>query len=136
MRSVIVAEATVRLEMVVVAKVVVPVTVKRLDTVEVPALRSIKLPLIVPKFVVKKLVVVADVMNALRAKKLVEVLLVVEAFVATKLVEVAKIKDAYEEKRLVEEARVLKNVLEVLLVIIDEEAKRAPFNVSVPVADL
>jgi hypothetical protein len=39
---------------VVVAKVVVPNTVKRLVTVEVPAVRSMKLPLTVPKFVVKK----------------------------------------------------------------------------------
>jgi hypothetical protein len=74
-------------------------------------------------------------MNAFPAKRLVDVLLVVEAFVATKFVEVAKIKDAYEEKRLVEEARVLKNVLEVLLVITDEEARRAPFSVSVLTAE-
>jgi hypothetical protein len=45
-------------------------------------------------------------------------------------------KEAYDEKRLVEEARVLKNVLEVLLVITDEEARSAPFNVNVLAADL
>lgn len=54
-----VAEATVKSEIVVVAKVVVPVTVKVLDTVEVPAERSRKLPFRVPKLVVKKYVVVA-----------------------------------------------------------------------------
>ena len=50
----IVAEATVRSEIVVVARVVVPVTVKRLDTEEVPAVRLLKLPLVVPKVSVKK----------------------------------------------------------------------------------
>ncbi len=43
----------------VVAKVVVPVTVKVLDTVDVPALRSKKFPLVVLKLVVKKVVAVA-----------------------------------------------------------------------------
>ena len=69
----IVADATVSEEMVVVASVVVPVTVKRLDTVDVPAKRSTKLPLIVAKVLVKKLEVVALVIIALLAKKLVAV---------------------------------------------------------------
>ena len=55
-RLMIVAEATVRSEIVVVASVVVPVTVKRLDTDEVPAKRSMKLPFVVKKVSVKKLV--------------------------------------------------------------------------------
>lgn len=55
----IVADATVKSDMVVVARVVVPRTVKRLVTVEVPARRSMKLPFSVPKLVVKKFVVVA-----------------------------------------------------------------------------
>jgi hypothetical protein len=83
-KSVIVADATVRSVIVVVAKVVVPKTVKVLVTVEVPARRSTKEPLSVPKLVVKKLVVVAEVMKALRAKRLVVVEFVVEALVATK----------------------------------------------------
>ena len=58
-RRVIVAEATVKSEIVVVASVVVPKTVKRLVTVEVPAVRSMKLPFRVPNVVVKKFVVVA-----------------------------------------------------------------------------
>ena len=55
----IVADATVKSEIVVVANVVVPATVKRFVTVEVPAVRSMKLPFRVPKVVVKKFVVVA-----------------------------------------------------------------------------
>jgi hypothetical protein len=46
-RFVIVAEATVKSDIVVVASVVVPVTVKILETLEVPAVRSTKLPLVV-----------------------------------------------------------------------------------------
>ena len=59
---------------------------------DVPAKRSTKEPFNVPKLVVKKLVVVAEVMNALRANRLVVVELVVEAFVATKLVDVENAK--------------------------------------------
>ena len=51
---VMVAEATVKSDIVVVAKVLVPVTVKRLDTDEVPAVSVLKLPLVVPKVSVKK----------------------------------------------------------------------------------
>jgi hypothetical protein len=50
----IVADATVRSEIVVVASVEVPVTVKRLDTEEVPAVTVLKTPLVVPKVSVKK----------------------------------------------------------------------------------
>jgi hypothetical protein len=118
-----------------VAKVVVPVTVKRLETDDVPAERSTKLPFNVPKLVVKKNVVVAESKNAFRAKILVLVLLVVEALVATNLVAVANIRLALVEKRLVEDASVAKNVVDVLLVITDEEARRAPFNARVFTAD-
>ena len=131
MRLKIVAEATVRSEIVVVASVVVPNTVKVLATVEVPAKRSTKLPFKVPKLVVKKFVVVALVIRAFRAKRLVVVLFVVEAFVATKLVEVEKMKFANDEKRFVEEASVLKSVVDVLLVITDEEARSVPVSVRV-----
>jgi hypothetical protein len=131
MRLVIVAEATVRSEIVVVASVVVPFTVKRLDTVEVPALRVLKIPFVVPNVSVKKYVAVALPNIAFLANRLVVVLLVVEALVATKLVDVEKINEAFEEKRLVEDARVEKNVVEVLLVITDDDANSAPFNVSV-----
>ena len=95
-----------------------------------------KLPLIVPKFVVKKLVVVALSKNTFLAKILVEVLLVVEAKVDTNLVEVEDMKLALDAKRLVEDASVENSVVEVLLVMIEDEAKRAPFRVSVFVADL
>lgn len=88
----IVAEATVRSEIVVVASVVVPVTVKRLDTVDVPASRVLNTPFVVKNVSVKKLVAVALPNIALRAKRLVEVLLVVDALVATKLVDVEKVK--------------------------------------------
>lgn len=44
-------------------------------------------------------------------------------------------KSALVEKRLVEEASVLKKVVEVLLVITEEEARRVPFNVSVLTAE-
>lgn len=115
---------------------VVPVTVKIFVTVEVPAERSMKLPFKVPKLVVKKFVVVALVMNALRAKRLVVVLFVVEAFVATKLVEVEKAKVAKVEKRFVDEARVLKSDVVVLLVMTEEEASKVPVRVSVLTADL
>ena len=135
-RRKIVADATVRSLIVVVAKVVVPVTVKVLETVEVPAFRVLKLPLVVKNVSVKKFVAVALVKTALLAKRLVLVLLVVEAYVATKLVEVEKMKLADDAKRLVEEARSLKSVVEVLLVITDEEAFNAPFKVSVFPADL
>ena len=54
MRLIIVAEATVRSEMVVVANVDVPVTVNMLDTEDVPALRVLKLPFVVPNVSVKK----------------------------------------------------------------------------------
>ena len=74
--------------------------------------------------------------NTFRAKRFVDVLLVVEAFVATKLVEVENVKEAKEEKRFVEEAKVLKSVVEVLLVITEDEARRVPLNVSVLAADL
>lgn len=134
-KLVIVAEATVKSDIVVVAKVVVPKTVKRLETVEVPAERSMKLPFRVPKLVVKKFVVVADVMNALRAKRLVEVLLVVEAFVATKLVEVENMKVEEVATRFANDAKVLKRLVEVLLVITDDEARRVPAKVRVLTAE-
>jgi hypothetical protein len=102
----------------------------------VPALRSWKLPLVVLKLVVKNVVAVALERKAFLAKKLVVVLFVVEALIATKLVEVENIKLALEEKRLVEDARVLKSVVDVLLVITDEEASNAPVRVSVFTADL
>lgn len=63
----------------VVAKVVVPVTVKVFDTEEVPAVRVLKLPLVVKNVSVKKLVAVALPNTAFLAKRLVEVEFVVEA---------------------------------------------------------
>lgn len=95
-----------------------------------------KEPLSVPKLVVKKLVVVAEVIKALRAKRLVVVLLVVEAFRATKLVEVEKEKFAPVAKRFVDDAKVLKSVVEVLLVITEEEARKVPVRARVLTADL
>lgn len=135
MRFWIVAEATVRSEMVVVARVEVPVTINRLDTVDVPARRSMKLPFSVPKLVVKKLVVVALSTKTLRAYKLVVVAFVDDAFVVTNLVVVAKEMVALVEKRLVDEARVLKSVVVVLLVITDDDARRVPVSATVLTAD-
>jgi hypothetical protein len=136
MRLVIVAEATVRSDIVVVARVEVPVTVKILETEDVPAVRVLKLPFVVKNVSVKKFVAVALPKIAFLAKRLVEVLLVVEAFVATKLVEVENIKLADEAKRLVEEASSLNSVVDVLFVITDDEARRVPFKVSVLLLDL
>ena len=73
--------------------------------------------------------------NTFRAKRFVDVLLVVEAFVATKLVEVENVKEAKEEKRFVEEAKVLKSVVEVLLVITEDEARRVPAKARVLTAE-
>jgi hypothetical protein len=66
---------------------------------------------------------------------LVVVLLVVEAFVATKLVDVENEKFAPVAKRLVEEARVLKSVVEVLLVMTDEDASNVPVRATVLTAE-